>query len=247
MSILLPPLPKLSTNLDKLVKDTLRQLWEELQRALQATNTGNMEVTYVVGIANLPTTLNTGDTNKLYFVTDYNHLFRWTGSAWTWGPGELGSGYYQFFEDAPAGFGSLAWQLCDGTTVARTNAVGTTTNVTVPNVTTPAYMKAGIISAAIAAASGVSAAVSGGTPAGTNSADSAGIPAGSIGNDNAAAGLITPGAGNNASLSPHQHVFTGSAMGTHTHTFAGSALATHTHGPDSLELRNKQARLYYRR
>ena len=176
-------------------------------------------------LADIPT-LTTDDENYLYEVTDYGHVLRWNGSAWLWGPGDLGSGFYQLFETTPTAQG---WQICDGSTVARLNADGTTTNVTVPNVTTPAYLKGGITAAAVAAASGLTTSVSGGTPAGTVSAIAA----------TATAPLTTLNA-----------VGQDTADNAHTHpapTFTGSALAGHDHGPNSLELRNKQAILYYRR
>ena len=195
---------------------------------------------YVVGIyrealANLLTGLGTSDTGLLFEVTDYDHVLQWTGAAWTWGPGEIGSGYYQLYEDAPNTIGVSAWQICDGTAVDRLNADGTVTNVTTPNLTTAAYLKGGITSAAVAAAGGLTTAVSGGTPAGTNSAP---VFTGDAANSVANAAVGT----DPAVIHPYTPTGTVSAP-----TFTGSALAGHTHGPSTLELRNKQARLYYRR
>ncbi len=48
---------------------------------------------------------------SLVEVTDYQHVLRWTGSAFTWGPGDSGSGMIQFFDVAPSGVG---WKLVDG-------------------------------------------------------------------------------------------------------------------------------------
>ena len=161
---------------------------------------------YVLGTARttfaaITTGLGTNDAGFLNFITDYSHTLRWDGSAWTWAPGDDGSGYYRLCESAPAGFGASAWQTCDGSTVARLNADGTTTNVTVPDVTTAAYLKGGLAAAAIAAASGAS-----GAPSATTTVD------------------------NNLDIST---VNVGSD--------------THTHGAGTLELRNKQVGLYFRR
>lgn len=98
--------------------------------------------------------LGTNDTGLLVEVTDYDHVLQWTGSAWTWGPGEIGSGYYQLYEAAPNSIGANAWALCDGSTVARLNADGTTTNITLDDVTTARYLKGGLSSSGVAARSG---------------------------------------------------------------------------------------------
>ena len=186
--------------------------------------------------------LGANDTNLLAWITDYSHLLRWNGSAWEWGPSDPGSGFYQLFEAAPSGFGASAWQICDGSTVARLNADGTTTNVTVPDVTTAAYLKGGITSAAVAAASGLTASVSGGTPAGTNSAPTFTGDAVKAATTDGTIDLVAP----DATATGVTPVTT--ATGTvSAPTFTGDALAGHTHGPSTLELRNKQGILYYRR
>lgn len=102
---------------------------------------------YLLGIetgtlSNLRSGLTTNDVGYLFEVTDYDHVLQWTGSAWTWGPGEVGSGFIAFYVAAPSSIGANAWQVCDGSTVARLNATGGTTNVTVPDYSTPAYVKA---------------------------------------------------------------------------------------------------------
>lgn len=118
-------------------------------------NAGTKEWHYRLGtysntLANIPT-LAAADTNFLFNVTDYAHVLKWSGSAWGWGPGEIGSGYYGFWESAPT---SNGWQVCDGTAVNRLNADGTVTNVTTPNVTTPRVIVGGLTAAAVAGATG---------------------------------------------------------------------------------------------
>lgn len=191
--------------------------------------------TYASGVmrntlANMPTDLGTGDVGFLFDVSDYSHVLQWTGAAWTWGPGDTGSGYYQLFEAAPSGYGANAWQISDGSTVARLNSDGTTTNVALFDLTTPAYLKGGLGSSAPAAASGLTTSVSAGTPAGTN-AEIAATLTGAVQRRNDAPTSDT-------------------TEQSHTHpapTFTGNQLAGHDHGPNTLELRSFSKLLYYRR
>ena len=90
-------------------------------------------------LAALGPTLQTG---ALVEVTDYAHVLRWTGSAFTWGPGEEGSGMLVPFAAAPTGTG---WHLCDGSAgVTYLKADGTTGTVTLPNTAaTAAYLNLG--------------------------------------------------------------------------------------------------------
>jgi LAGLIDADG DNA endonuclease family len=55
------------------------------------------------------TALGVNDTGLLISVTDYAHVLKWSGTAWGWGPGESGSGYFSDFAVAPTGSG---WQAC---------------------------------------------------------------------------------------------------------------------------------------
>lgn len=82
----------------------------------------------------LAATLGTNDVGYLVWVTDFGHLLRWTGSAWEFGPGEIGGRYIQGFVGTPGGPGTY-WQICDGTASSFLNADGTTTNFTTPNLT----------------------------------------------------------------------------------------------------------------
>lgn len=95
--------------------------------------------TYIAGtyrrtqsqLSALAATLGTGDTGLLVEVTDYAHVLRWSGTAWTWGPGEAGSGMFAAFAQAPTGSG---WHLCDGSTgVSYLKADGTTGTLDLPN------------------------------------------------------------------------------------------------------------------
>lgn len=198
-----------------------------------------------IALANLSTfaaLLGTNDGGVRVEITDYDHILQWTGAAWTWGPGEVGSGYYQLFETTPNSIGANTWQICDGSTVARLNADGTTTNVAVPDVSTAAYLKGGTSAAAVAAAAGLTTAVSAGTPAGTVSQPTFTGNAVAAASTQATPDLVAADT-SAAGVSPVT-----TATGTVSQpTFSGSVLATHQHGPNTLELRNKQAILYFRR
>ncbi len=79
-----------------------------------------------------PTNLTTADTHFLFFSTDYFRAYRWTGSAWEDAPGAPTRFMIAFFGGTPTPI--TGWQLCDGSTVTRSNSTGgTTASFTVPN------------------------------------------------------------------------------------------------------------------
>src|SRR3990167_9189177 len=187
---------------------------------------------YTATLANIPTGLGTADNHFLFEVSDYDHILEWTGAAWTWGPGEVGSGYYQLFEAAPNSIGASAWQICDGTAVDRLNADGTVTNITTPNLGTAAYLKGGTSSAAVAPSSGVTTVESTHTHAVDPPDTASGAPSATV--------AVQAGVGTTVATDTHTH-------NTDIGSFASGAGSAHDHGPNTLELRNKQARLYFRR
>lgn len=81
--------------------------------------------------ADLPTDLGIDDTNLLVNVTDYAHLLIWTGTGWTWAPGEEGSDFMLLFLTGPAPV--TGWRVCDGSAnIPKLNFDGTLSFVTVP-------------------------------------------------------------------------------------------------------------------
>lgn len=183
--------------------------------------------TYRATLASIPT-LGVNDIWFNFFVTDYYHTLRWNGTAWIWGDGELGSGYYTLFETTPGQ--ATGWQICDGSTVDRLNGDGTKTSVTLEDYTTPAYLKGGVASAVIAAATGT---VANTTP--TNNAAATGI---SIDAHTSTTELLAAGA---------TVVLTGPASHTVTDPTHNHTQNAHNHAPGTLELRQATKRLYYRR
>ncbi len=92
--------------------------------------------TYATGVmqntqSKLPTDLAAADAGFLYAVTDYAHLLAWSGTEWTWGPGEGGSGFIQSFASDPTGSG---WHVCDGSVVEMLSSNGTLKKIQIPAV-----------------------------------------------------------------------------------------------------------------
>jgi hypothetical protein len=115
-----------------------RQVWYFANGSAWQYMAGVMQVAQ----ASLPTDLGTNDTNLLLFVTDYNHLLEWTGTAWTWGPGENGSDYIKPFVSGPplTGRAVIGWWPCDGSAnIARVNFDGTLQFSNVPVVANSWY------------------------------------------------------------------------------------------------------------
>jgi hypothetical protein len=59
----------------------------------------------------VPVDLGPNDLGFLLYVVDFNHLLRWNGSAWGFGPGDVGNGFYRDFAIAPQEPG---WVACTG-------------------------------------------------------------------------------------------------------------------------------------
>jgi hypothetical protein len=94
-------------------------------------------------LASIPTDLGTTDVGFLYSVSDYGHILRWGGSAWTFGPGDPGSGYVVIGKpDGSAPNGGL-WGLCNGSAYAVLNANGTTSSVTTQDLNDDTFLLGG--------------------------------------------------------------------------------------------------------
>lgn len=158
----------------------------------------------------LGATLGVDDTGLLVNVTDFAHILQWTGAAWSWGPGEQGSGMMVLFEEDPTGNG---WHLYDGTAnVKYLKATGATGTVTLPDLVSvtanAAYAKAGSPNAAAVAA--VAPGLTGSTAAAsTGISAAAGVP--SLVVAETLAGVNTVAANN------HTHTITVTDP-THLHT-----------------------------
>jgi hypothetical protein len=87
--------------------------------------------------------LGAGDAGYLAWVTDYNHLLYWNGTAWQWGPGENGSGYIQFFAADPGS----GWKFLDGTgnPITYLKSDGTTAQVNIQSMANTRYVQGGTV------------------------------------------------------------------------------------------------------
>ena len=145
------------TNIDLLyASDSLATGWNYLAGTIYTTLS-------VINGLYLSMSLTANDTGLLAYATDYCHLYLWTGAAWTWGPGDQGSRYIQYFDSASPNLGAGAWQILDGSTVNVSNPDTTTTSVTVSDAAT--HVVGGIGTGVfIKAAATYSATVGGTTP-----------------------------------------------------------------------------------
>lgn len=209
----------------------LNNVFTTLSQQVASINGSTIIDSAQANLSTLAGTLTAANSGQLVYVTDYNHMLRWDGASFGWGPGENGSGYISAFLNDPSP--TTGWQVCDGSGTTKLNSDGSTSVVTTPNYTTASYLKLG--TAAVAgptAASGVTGATSAGTPSGTNSNPDTG--------NNNASQEVQAGAGQVVAADPHQHPTTAP-------TFTGNALATHTHTPGSLELQRTQLKGWFRR
>jgi len=183
-------------------------------------------------LSTLAGTLGPGNTGQLVYVSDYNHMLRWNGTGFEWGPGENGSGYITPFLVDPSP--TTGWQVCDGSATTQLNSDGTISPVVVPNYGTASYLKLGSAApvAGPTAASGVTGATSAGTPTGTNSNPDTGV--------NSASQEVQAGVGVTVAAHTHTHPTTAPV-------FTGNALATHTHTPGTLEFQRTQLKAWFRR
>ena len=103
--------------------------------AAQADRVGySAEWVYVYGmcentLANFPIDLGELDAGFLFRATNYDRIWRWTGSAWERSPGELPTLFVGLFCTAPG----TGWKLLDGTgnPFTYTTATGGTATITI--------------------------------------------------------------------------------------------------------------------
>lgn len=171
---------------------------------------------YALGdvIANLPADLTAGDTGYLFFATDFDRLYEWTGSAWQDAAGQPSREQVVFFNTTTVPVG---WALCDGATVTISLPDGTVdaTYVTPDLLSTNAFVRAN----ATPGGTGGSATAVTSAPSNPDS----GGPSPSATDINSAAQIVQSGVGVTVAASPHTH-----DMNAHLHTI------DHTHTVDTV-------------
>lgn len=151
-------------------------------------------------LASIPTGLNQGDAGRTYYATDFQHKYRWTGAAWAYDDGELGSGFIEWFMVAPR---AGAWQLCNGAAgVNESRADGTAGLVAIPGLaagTVPDLITANVYIRGAAAANGAVTAATGPTFAGGSTTGAANLAPSSSAGGSGGGAFIT------GFTNPHAH------------------------------------------
>lgn len=217
--------------LDPKLKTALQYIWEDIARYVNQDASPFTSGTLFPD--ERPSDLTTDDEDALFFSTDFNRFYRWTGTAWI-GIGD-GFDYIAGFRTAPTVAG---WHLADGSTnVRRSNEDGTTSLITVPNALGDTFLRFAAAYSGPNATAAVAPTLSG-TSSSTGS-HTHGVFASGNGTGTTDAGVaphshsisFSTGAG-----SPHSHTqgTTGSG-GSHDHTIGAgtywdsAAIEDHTH------------------
>lgn len=111
-------------------------LFYETDRTVLYISSASGTWLYVAGIFStvqiaLPADLGASDAGFLANVADYSHVLEWNGTAWQWGPGEVGGGYTVPFVNPPNPI--TGWHAANGASVNLLQSNGGITPVTVPN------------------------------------------------------------------------------------------------------------------
>jgi hypothetical protein len=200
--------------------------------------------------AEQPTGLGPESDGLLYFVTDYGSLVRWDGSSGVWrlAPGTVAPSQIVFFAAAPPA--SAGFVLCDGSSTSYLVVDGPTlfsTNITLPNLTTGAYLEGGAAwTGAVVAAS--AAGLTGSTASGTSGAggdhDHGGVTGAEASHThgvNITSGIDAPQGSATVAPGPtavclvnHTHNVSGTSAAGSSHDHTISASGTHTHSVPAL-------------
>lgn len=91
-----------------------------------------------------PTNLTQSDLGLLFYATDYDRVYRWSGTAWEDGPGQPARGMVAFFQTAPV----AGWAVADGRSATMTTSTGGLVQIVTPVVvlqtTTPTNLSSGL-------------------------------------------------------------------------------------------------------
>lgn len=180
-------------------------------------------------LGNIPNGLNQGDAGQLFTATDYEHRYRWTGSAWKFLEGDA-SGYMVMSKpDGTAPNGGL-WGLCDGTAYNVAQPDGTVASVTTLPLSTPGTFLTGDASGAAGAASAATWAAGAVTDPENLHTHSVDPPPAATSNDNGPGQDVPQGTGAviNVAAHPHNHSvdiapFNSGAGSAHSHALSATA------------------------
>jgi len=212
---------------------------------------------FVATRANVPA-MSASDEGTVYWVSDFAHLIRWSGTAWAFMDG--GNRFFADHELAPG----TGWALCDGSTVdaLTLGATLSVTSVTLPNLSgLPSYKRSNatysstLVSAIAPGATATATATVGSESAHTHSVDppdtgssaagghSHSVTTGTTASESAHTHAVDPPATTSGLPSPIDVFVTGvdndAGTGLHTHSvdiaeFTSGAGSAHSHGPGTL-------------
>ena len=190
-----------------------------------------------------PTSPKTGD---LFYATDFNHMYRFTGSTWSYA--DEGRGHVAWCIEAKG----TGWRICDGTAgVTFSKSDGTTETKTVPNLNNNTFPRFAAAYSGPNPTAAVAPTISGNTG---SSATGLTTNQASTGITIDAEAAHTHSVTTNVSLDAHTQVATTTALGaatrltapvshavqnpavtsaagsSHTHTLNGNTNPTHNHG-----------------
>lgn len=118
--------PGLSEIKDSVVARAVRLLWDTLYK-VEVLAKGPTEGTLS---PDTKPRLGSGDVGSLFFATDFNRLYRWTGSTWTDDSTAPPRFQISFFASSPEPV--TGWVPCDGRSTIRSTSSGGTAYFTVP-------------------------------------------------------------------------------------------------------------------
>lgn len=118
--------PGLGQVRDSVISTALRFLWDTVYK-VQSIAAGPTEGTLS---PDMKPRLGLGDAGTLFYSTDFNRLYRWTGSAWQDDPTAPSRFQVTYFAAPPEP--GVGWIPCDGRTTLCSTSSATTTYFQVP-------------------------------------------------------------------------------------------------------------------
>lgn len=119
-------IPQLQQIKDQATVNVLRQMWDIL-KATQKSSLGP-ETGLLI---NIPRNLAAIDAGRIYHATDYDRLYRWTGTAWADFGGQVTRLTVAYF---PVNTTPTGWAICNGGPVQISTSDGRTASLTPPTI-----------------------------------------------------------------------------------------------------------------
>lgn len=127
-----PTLLSASTGIFFSASDRGYQLWRFSRVTTDWTYVGGGSPTRGT-LASITGSLTTKDAGYLYYATDYDRVYRWTGTAYEDAPGQPARNAVSYFDQSTVPTG---WAKCDGSAATISTATGGTAAITTPDLIT---------------------------------------------------------------------------------------------------------------